>query len=92
MHPVVLAAEMHERLATIHPFIDGNGRTSRLIMNLILLQNGYPLAIIEGDYDNRMAYYTALEAVSTENNKQKFITFIAEKVKTMLERYLKILN
>ncbi len=39
LHPVVLAAEMHERLVTIHPFIDGNGRTSRLIMNLILLPN-----------------------------------------------------
>jgi Fic family protein/DNA-binding Xre family transcriptional regulator len=37
LHPVILAAEMHERLVTIHPFIDGNGRTSRLVMNLILL-------------------------------------------------------
>ncbi len=92
LHPVVLAAEMHERLATIHPFIDGNGRTSRLVMNLILLQHGYPLAIIEGDYENRMAYYNALELVSTENNKQIFILFIANKVKTMLERYLKLLN
>ncbi|MGC4059282.1 MAG: Fic family protein [Chitinophagaceae bacterium] len=42
LHPVVLAAEMHERLVTIHPFIDGNGRTSRLIMNLILLQMVIP--------------------------------------------------
>ncbi|HRN45767.1 MAG TPA: Fic family protein, partial [Flavobacterium sp.] len=41
LHPIVLAAEMHERLVTIHPFIDGNGRTSRLVMNLILLQHGY---------------------------------------------------
>jgi Fic family protein len=56
LHPVVLAAEMHERLVTIHPFIDGNGRTSRLIMNLILLQYAFPLAIIGGDYDSRMAY------------------------------------
>ncbi|MEY4974273.1 MAG: hypothetical protein RLZZ55_1061, partial [Bacteroidota bacterium] len=37
MHPVLLAAEMHERLVTIHPFIDGNGRTARLVMNLVLL-------------------------------------------------------
>jgi len=63
LHPVILAAEMHERLVSIHPFIDGNGRTSRLIMNLILLQHGFPLAIIGGDYESRMAYYDALEKV-----------------------------
>ena len=80
LHPVVLAAEMHERLVTIHPFIDGNGRTSRLIMNLILLQYGFPLAIIGGDYDSRMAYYDALEKVQTENNKEDFILLVAEKV------------
>ena len=38
LHPVVLAAQMHLKLVTTHPFIDGNGRTSRLLMNLILLK------------------------------------------------------
>jgi Fic family protein len=92
LHPVVLAAEMHERLVTIHPFIDGNGRTSRLIMNLILLQYGFPLAIIGGDYDSRMAYYDALEKVQTESNKEDFILLIAEKVLFALERYINILS
>ena len=92
LHPVVLTAEMHERLVTIHPFIDGNGRTSRLIMNLILLQYGFPLAIIGGDYDSRMAYYDALEKVQTENNKEDFILLIAEKVLFALERYINILS
>ncbi len=92
LHPVVLAAEMHERLVTIHPFIDGNGRTSRLIMNLILLQSGFPLAIIGGDYDSRMAYYDALEKVQTENNKEDFILLIAEKVLFALQRYINILS
>lgn len=92
LHPVVLAAEMHERLVTIHPFIDGNGRTSRLIMNLILLQYGFPLAIIGGDYDSRMAYYDALEKVQTENNKEDFILLVAEKVLFALERYINILS
>ena len=92
LHPVILAAEMHERLVSIHPFIDGNGRTSRLIMNLILLQHGFPLAIIGGDYESRMAYYDALEKVQTEDDKQSFILLIAEKVLSGLDRYINILN
>lgn len=51
---------MHERLVTIHPFIDDNGRTARLLMNLILLQNGFPIAILKGDTDSRLNYYSAL--------------------------------
>lgn len=54
LHPVILAAEMHERLVSIHPFIDGNGRTSRLVMNLILLSNGYTIANLKGDLQSRM--------------------------------------
>jgi len=46
LHPVSLAAKLHERIATIHPFIDGNGRTARLVMNLYLIQHGYPIIII----------------------------------------------
>lgn len=85
LHPVVLSAEMHERLATIHPFIDGNGRTSRLVMNLILLQNGFPIANIKGDTESRMKYYNALEN-SRIDNKSAFILLIAELVKESLER------
>lgn len=92
MHPVVLAAEMHERLVTIHPFIDGNGRTSRLVMNLILLQHGYVIANIKGDYDNRVKYYTALEIAQTNGNKEDFLLFIAQIEKESLERYINIIG
>ena len=92
LHPIVLAAELHERLVTIHPFIDGNGRTSRLIMNLILLQNGYVIANIKGDYDSRMQYYNALETAQTKNNKDDFLLFIAQIEKESLERYLEIIG
>jgi Fic family protein/DNA-binding XRE family transcriptional regulator len=91
VHPIVLAAEMHERLVTIHPFIDGNGRTARLVMNLILLQNGYIIANIKGDTASRMAYYDALESVQVHQSKDGFIQFVAEVVKQNLERYLTIL-
>ena len=92
MHPIVLAAELHERIVSIHPFIDGNGRTSRLIMNLILLQNGYIIANIKGDYDNRMRYYNALETAQTKNNKEDFLLFVAQIEKESLERYLEIIG
>lgn len=92
MHPIVLAAELHERLVTIHPFIDGNGRTSRLVMNLILLQNGYVIANIKGDYDTRMSYYNALETAQTKNNKEDFLLFVAQIEKESLERYLDIIG
>lgn len=92
LHPIVLAAELHERLVTIHPFIDGNGRTSRLVMNLILLQNGYVIANIKGDYDTRMQYYNALETAQTKNNKEDFLLFIAQTEKESLARYLDIIG
>jgi Fic family protein/DNA-binding XRE family transcriptional regulator len=92
LHPVVLAAEMHERLVTIHPFIDGNGRTSRLIMNFILLQHGYVIANIKGEYETRMKYYQTLETAQTKQNKEDFILFIAQTEKECLERYLSIIS
>ena len=92
IHPIILAAELHQRLVTIHPFIDGNGRTSRLVMNLILLQNGYVIANIKGDYDSRMQYYNALETAQTKNNKEDFLLFIAQNEKESLVRYLEIIG
>lgn len=92
LHPVILAAEMHERLVKIHPFIDGNGRTSRLIMNLILMQKGYLIANIKGDYENRMRYYQSLEVAQTKKDKEDFLLFIAQTQKESLERYISILT
>lgn len=92
LHPVVLAAEMHERLVTIHPFIDGNGRTSRLLMNLILLSAGYVIANIKGDFESRKAYYSALESVQVNKSKDEFIRLVATVEKDCLQRYLTILS
>lgn len=92
LHPVLLAAEMSERIVTIHPFIDGNGRTSRLIMNLILLRHGYVIANIKGDRKNRMAYYDALEQVQVNDDKIPFYLFVAENELSALKRYIEILS
>lgn len=87
LHPVILAAEMHERIVRIHPFIDGNGRTCRLIMNLILMQHGYPIANIKGELENRLRYYDALETAS-EDNKNAFHSLIAETVIHALKEHI----
>lgn len=76
LHPVVRAAEAHERLASIHPFSDGNGRTARLAMNLILLAAGYPVANIPGDAASRHAYFDALERCDMEGDNRGFILFV----------------
>jgi Fic family protein len=90
MHPVLLAAEMHERLVTIHPFIDGNGRTARLVMNLILLRNGYTIANLKGSQGARMKYYSALENVQVNNNPLPFYELIAQSVNESLSVHLKL--
>lgn len=91
-HPVILAAEMHERLVTIHPFIDGNGRTARLVMNLILLSHGFVIADIKGEITNRMKYYESLEKVQTTGNKSDFYNFILDTEIASLQRYISILK
>jgi len=92
LNPVILSAEMHERLVTIHPFSDGNGRTSRLIMNLILLQHGFPITNISSQNNLRDEYYKSLETVQTGDNKELFHKFIAKNVKDSLIKYLEIIS
>ena len=92
LHPVALAAEMHQRLVTIHPFVDGNGRTSRLLMNLILIKHGYVIANIKGDQASRLAYYEALESSRSEENKESFHKLVMHTELHDLERYLDILG
>lgn len=94
LHPVALAAHMHEKLVTIHPFIDGSGRTARLVMNFILLRNGYPVAIISSDQAARYEYYTTLEKSqrSGTGDNHAFLKFIAECVKIWLIKYLELIS
>lgn len=90
LHPVLLAADMHERLVSIHPFIDGNGRTSRLVMNLILLRNGYTIANLKGDPNSRLAYYRALEKVQVDNDPEHFYALVADAVETSLKAHIEL--
>jgi Fic family protein len=85
-HPVVFAALAHKEFVFIHPFCDGNGRTSRLLMNLILLQSGYTIAVIPPDLRSN---YVALLEQAHENDKP-FQEFIAMRVRETQEKYIRI--
>lgn len=88
LHPVILAAEMHERLVSIHPFVDGNGRTARLVMNLILLLNGYTIVNLKGNIENRQRYYNSLEAVQVNHESEDFYSLITEFAIKSLEEHI----
>ena len=92
VHPVIIAAYLHNELVRIHPFIDGNGRTSRLLMNLYLLQKGYTIVTLKSDNDMKLRYYKALESSHTEQQHDDFYLLVAEAEKASLERYISILG
>lgn len=71
LNPVELAALVHLKFVTIHPFGDGNGRVSRLMMNHVLYRSGYPMMDIE--YRNRRSYYNALERSQTREDNLPFL-------------------
>jgi Fic family protein len=77
-HPVRLAAFAHRKIADIHPFADGNGRTARLLMNLLLVNKGYQIVNIPPVL--RLDYINALKAAQREKNPSDdaFITLVAE--------------
>lgn len=77
LHPVERAARAHFWLVDIHPFADGNGRVARLLMNLLLIQSGYPIAIIRNE--DRADYYAALES-GHAGRLEGFLGFVAEAV------------
>lgn len=85
LHPVTRAAHAHFWLVDIHPFVDGNGRVARLLMNLLLLQAGYPIAVLRAE--DRLAYYHALESAH-EGQLDPFLQLVAEAVDRTLDMFL----
>lgn len=88
-HPVAYASEAHYRFVAIHPFADGNGRTGRLLMNLLLLRAGFPIAIISNE--QRQAYIEALmEGQKSPQNLTSLLTLICEAVRESLIETLSV--
>lgn len=89
-HPVVRATLLHGEFVKIHPFIDGNGRTSRLLLNFELIKNGYPPIIIKNE--DRVRYYDALDLAHTTMNYESFIKLVSELVIESEKLWLSVLD
>lgn len=87
-HPIIQAALLHGELVKIHPFVDGNGRTSRLIMNLDLMNHGYNPVIIKKE--KRLEYYDALDKAHTTGDYTDFIELINKLEIEMMKKYLEL--
>lgn len=89
-HIVKIASDAHYKLVSIHSFTDGNGRTSRLLMNLLLMQEGYPPAIIRKE--DRLAYINSLEKAQTGGGLDDFYSLIYEAVDRSLDIYIEAIQ
>lgn len=90
LHPVERAAMVHIIFVGIHPFVDGNGRTSRLLLNLELMKNGYPPIVIKNA--NRLEYYSALDKAYTTGENFDFVSLVMKETNDMLDRYISLCN
>ncbi len=90
MNIIERIARFHLEFEGIHPFIDGNGRTGRLIMNLDLIRNGYPPINVK--FTDRKRYYEAFDAYYRDNDATKMTALIAEYVNERLDEYMAILE
>ncbi len=86
MNIIEYAAMAHYRIAHIHPYVDGNGRVARLLMNLILIRDGYPPAIILNN--DRKKYYRALN-LADRDEFQLFFKLVGQAVERSLDIYLR---
>ncbi len=82
--------DAHFRLPAIHPFADGNGRTARLLMNLLLLRGGYPPVAVRPV--DRKTYLDALEQASLKEDRAPFLTFMYGRLDETLGEYLSALQ
>ncbi|MGO0790860.1 Fic family protein [Herbaspirillum seropedicae] len=89
LHAVERAAQLHTRFVKIHPFVDGNGRTGRLLLNLELMKSGYPPAVIRKE--DRLAYYDARDEACVSGDHAAIIALVAESVQRSLRLYLDLL-
>lgn len=86
-HPLIMAATFHYEFVKIHPFDDGNGRLARLLMNLILMQSGFPPLVVRTD--NKESYLLALEQADADDNLEPFINLVGDSLLQSMRIYLR---
>jgi len=89
LSPIVLSVLLHHRFVWIHPFFDGNGRTGRLLLNLFLLKNGFPPAVILKD--DRQKYYTALRKADA-GDYSKLALLLFQSIERTFDLYLSAIS
>lgn len=90
MHPIERIARFHLEFEGIHPFIDGNGRTGRLLLNLELIRNGYPAINVK--FSDRKRYYDAFDAFYRDGRAGDMVALVTEYVSERLDKYLEIVK
>lgn len=90
MHPIEAAALFHLQFEGIHPFIDGNGRTGRLLLNFTLMQNGYPPINVK--FEDRQRYYQCFDSYYRNNTSKPMVEMVANYISDRLKIYIEILR
>lgn len=86
VNTIKVAADAHYKLVSIHPYVDGNGRTARLLMNLILMINGYPIVIIKNE--ERLQYLDSLEEAQLKGKFDSYYNLVGASIDRSLEAYI----
>jgi Fic family protein len=89
-HPIHVAALAHLELVTIHPFLDGNGRTARLLMNLLLMKAGYPITLIPPVL--RADYMACLRSFQEQQDRMPFLNFISNVTYESCKDFIRLLK
>ncbi|QDQ29283.1 Fic family protein [Chitinimonas arctica] len=90
LHPVIRAAHLHVDFVKIHPFIDGNGRTARLLLNLELMKSGFPAIVLP--VERRLSYYQALDKAHVEGDLDDFVALVATCVRESFAAYWHVMG
>lgn len=90
LHPIERASRLHTEFVKIHPFVDGNGRTARLLMNFELIRDGYPPIVIE--IKERLEYYDALDKAHVDGSYDDIFRLVTNCLEKSFSLYFRILG
>ena len=90
LHPILKAVIFKACMIQIHPFRDGNGRTSRLMLNYMLVRNGYPTVTIRGNHRDK--YFAAMSDAISSNNFNELVEMIEKELNQRCKQYISVID